>query len=143
MFTKQVSGQWQCPCGCGQSFLRETGLIHYADEGEAVYRLHFLKEDEEGPQLWLLLGTGSWLPSEPRGSWIAVHSWLKDGEVIARIEDPDVTPFDDTDVFGERLLMRDEVFGQPGGAEWVFRCHDLIIDRHQRTREFFGAHPAS
>lgn len=103
-----------------------------------MYRAHLLEMTEDDPHLWLLLGTGSWLPSEPRGSWITVHSWVTNGELIARIQDPEDSPFVDADAFDERRLRRDEVFGQVGGAEWVFKCHDLIVAHHPAVRRFLG-----
>jgi hypothetical protein len=93
-----------------------------------------------GPVLlcWLLLGTGSWLENEPRGSWIIVHSWVENRQIIARIKGPERSPFTSDDAFEERLLSREEVFAQPGGKEWVFRCHDLIVENHPEVSGFLG-----
>ena len=88
--------------------------------------------------MWLLLGTGSWIPNESLGSWITVHSWTGNGQVIARIEDPEKSPFTSVDAFDERLLMRDEVFAQTGGPEWVFRCHDLVVENLSEVSRFIG-----
>lgn len=136
LFTNQKADQWQCPCGCERSFPRHTGMLHYSESGEAVYRAHLLEEAKGEPHLWLLLGTGSWLEDEPLGSWIAVHSWIGNGQITARVEDPEKSPFTSGDVFEERLLTRDEVFAQPGGREWVFLCHDLIVENHPEVSRF-------
>ena len=138
LFTLQKAEDWPCPCGCKRTFPRHTGMVHYSDSGEAVYRAHLLEETEGDPHLWLLLGTGSWLEDEPLGSWITVHSWTGNGQVIARIEDPEKSPFTSEDAFDERLLSREEVFSQQGGKEWVFRCHDLIVENHPEVSGFLG-----
>ena len=138
MFTLQKEDKWACPCGCGRLFPRHTGMIHYSESGEAVYRAHLLEEVKGEPHLWLLLGTGSWLEGESSGSWITVHSWTGDGQITARVEDPEKSPFTTKDAFEERLLTRDEVFAQPGGKEWVFHCHDLIVENHPEVARFLG-----
>jgi hypothetical protein len=97
-----------------------------------------MEETKGDPHLWLLLGTGSWIDGEAMGSWITVHSWIGDGQIIARVEDPEGSPFKDADAFDERFLTRSEVFAQPGGKEWVFRCHDLIVQNHQSVSRFLG-----
>jgi hypothetical protein len=111
-------------------------MLHYSSTGEAVFRVHLLEKTAGEPHLWVLLGTGSWIPSETRGSWITVHSWVTDGELISRIEDPEDSPFSDADAFDERRLRRDEVFAQTGGPEWVFKCHDLIVEHHPAVKHF-------
>ena len=141
LFTLQNTDQWPCPCGCGRSFPRHTGMLHYSASGEAVYRAHLLEETKGEPHLWLLLGTGSWLEDEPLGSWIAVHSWTNNEQITARVEDPEKSPFSQEDAFGERLLTREEVFAQEGGNEWVFRCHDLIVENHPEVSSFLGLAP--
>lgn len=111
-------------------------MLHYSETGNAVFRAHLLEETAGDPQLWVLIGTGSWLPSETKGSWIAVRSWVADNELISRIQDPEDSPFSDADAFDERRLRRDEVSNQTGGPEWVFKCHDLIVEHHPAVKHF-------
>jgi hypothetical protein len=136
IFSDEKTDQWDCPCGCARSFPRVTALLHHGATGMVAMRAHLLEMTEGDPHLWLLLGTGSSLALESSGSWVTVHAWVNNGELIARIEDPESSPFVDADVFDERRLGRDEVFQQDGGAQWVFECHDFIVDHHPAIRQF-------
>ena len=137
IITKDKIENWPCPCGCGKEFPCHTGLLHYDGDSHAVYRALLMRESQEDPHLWVLLGTGPWFEGDERGCWLTLHSWVtSDGSLTTRIEDPGSSPFTPQDAFDERLLERDEVLGRSGASEWAFRCSDLLVDKHPAVSAF-------
>jgi hypothetical protein len=104
----------------------------YGKDHEVAFRAAQMFHAATGPHVWLLLGSGPWFRDDTRGCWVVIHSWIADGNVVTRIEDPIASPFREEDVFGERLLMRAEVLNQKGGAEWALeRNGELLIELEQ------------
>ena len=129
----------ECPCGCGKSFPRHTGSLDYSPGSFAVYRTWLMQEVEGEPHLWTLLGTGPWFDDDERGCWVTVHQWLDgSGNLAARVEDPEASPFSPADAADERRLTRDEVRSMDGASQWVFDCADLLVESHPAVRRFLG-----
>jgi len=120
-----------CDCGCGQVFPLYSGVLRYGAENLVAFRAAHLIHDS-GPHLWLLLGSGPWFDGDG-GSWVTLHSWLAESEIIARVEDPDHSPFTDQHVYGEQRLTRDQVLSKQGGLEWAV----------ERREDFIRGHPPS
>ena len=125
-----------CRCGCAQVFPLFTGLLRYEADSTVAFRAAHLFHS--GPHLWLLLGSGAWLKNDSRGCWVTLHTWLADGNVIARIEEPQESPFSDADVFGERRLSRAEVLAQEGALNWAIERRDDLVQLHEPTRNFLN-----
>jgi len=123
-----------CRCGCGQVFPLYTGLLRYQADRSVAFRAAHLFHD--GPHLWLLLGSGPWFKNDARGCWVTLHTWVAEGKVIGRVEEPEESPFSDTDVFGEHRLGRDEVLAQEGALDWSIARRDDLMQLHEPSRNF-------
>jgi hypothetical protein len=97
-----------------------------------------LSDYHSGPHVWLLLGSGAWFKDDSRGCWVTLHTWIVDGKVTGKIEEPRESPFSDADVFGERRLSRAEVLAQEGALDWSIGRRDDLVQTHEPTRNFLN-----
>jgi hypothetical protein len=125
-----------CACGCAQVFPFYTGLLRYQTDRTVAFRAAHLFHS--GPHLWLLLGSGPWFKDDLRGCWLNLHTWIAEGKVIGRIEEPEESPFLEGDVFGERRLTRAEVLAQEGALDWAIARRDELVQLHEPTRNFLN-----
>ena len=123
-----------CRCGCGLVFPLYTGLLAYQPEGSVAFRMAHLFHS--GPHLWALLGSGPWSRNDSRGCWVTLHTWIAEGKVIARIEEPEHSPFSDADIFGEQRLTRGKVLSQEGGLSGQSRVATNLYSFMSRLTSF-------
>jgi hypothetical protein len=119
-----------CQCGCGQEARLLSGKFSYKVGRYAVFRTILLKCNESGPHVWSLLGKGSWFEDDNRDCWLTLHTWVKEDNLVTRVENPEDSPFPKLFEFSERLLTREEVLSQEGGKEWAFEVHDSLQTEH-------------
>ena len=131
--------QRACPCGCGQQYPLLMGVLRYGESSEALFVAALMHGKSEAPHLWTLLGTGPWFDNDTRGCWVTLHSWLADGNINSRVEDPSLSPFSDEDACDERRLLRDEVLGQKGAPEWAFERRQQLVAELPVVASHFGA----
>ena len=130
------SGSRECKCGCGQLFTIFSGLLRYGVDNLVAFHAAHLCHGESGPHLWLLFGSGPWFNDDPRGCWLTLHTSVAEGQIIAKVEEPDDSPFLEGECYGERRLTRDEVLSKPGGVEWAIMRRDDFIRHHQPSFAF-------
>lgn len=127
----------KCPCGCEQQFPMYTGFLRYGEDNSTAFRAAHLAHADTGPHLWLALGSGPWFEDDERGCWLVLHSWLADGNLVTRVEEPGDSPFRPEDVFDERLLTRAEVMSHDGGLQWAMERGEQFAVEHRPTSDFF------
>jgi hypothetical protein len=108
-----------CPCGCGNNMALFTGMLLYGQDNRvAVMAAHFA-HCPDGPSMWLQLGSGAWFAGDGRDCWTTLHMWVRDKEVVTRIEEPQDSPFWVNRDESSRYLTRDEVLSRQGGRDWA------------------------
>lgn len=130
------SGSRACRCGCGQIFPTFSGLLRYGLDNLLAFHAAHLSHEDGGPHLWLLLGSGPWFSDHPRACWLTLHTWIEEDKVIAKVEEPDNSPFSESDCYGERCLTRNEVLSKQGGLEWAIERRDDFVRHHQPSKAF-------
>jgi hypothetical protein len=125
-----------CSCGCGNQFLMFSGLLNYGSASEVAFRIAHLSHQDDGPHLWLLLGSGPWFEDDARGCWLTLHSWVTSESVTAKIEDPEYSPFLAEHVFDERRLSRQEVLSKAGALEWAIERREELLRLHPESWQF-------
>lgn len=134
---------FECQCGCRNVFPLFTGMLRYGAGSEVAFRVAHLSHEDSGPHLWLLLGSGPWFQDDSRGCWVTLHSWVSSENVIAKVEEPEQSPFTEQHAFEERRLSREEVLSQNGGLEWAIeRREDLLRLHPESSRFLLGKHGA-
>jgi hypothetical protein len=125
-----------CSCGCGNVFPLYSGLLQYGSGSEVAFRMAHLSHQGDGPHLWLLFGSGPWFKDDARGCWLTLHSWVASESVIAKIEEPEQSPFSVQHVFDERRLTRQEALSQPGALEWAIERREDLLRLHPESARF-------
>lgn len=125
-----------CSCGCGSVFPLYSGLLQYGSGSEVAFRMAHLSHQGGGSHLWLLLGSGPWFKDDARGCWLTLHSWISSESVIAKIEEPEQSPFSVRHVFDERRLTRQEVLSQSGALEWAIERREELLRLHRESWHF-------
>jgi len=125
-----------CRCGCGRTYPLYSGLLEYGSGSEVAFRAGHFWHPAQTHHLWLLLGSGPWFADDARGCWLILDSWIHDAELIARVEDPESSPFESEHIFDERFLTRSEVLARAGALEWAIGRRDELIQLHTQTRRF-------
>lgn len=139
MCIEQISSELRiCPCGCGQSFPIFSGSLRYNPEQIALFKAAHMQHCDSGPHIWLLIGSGPWFNGDERDCWVTLHLWVKEAEVITRIEDPNESPFWPSHSDEERYLTREEVLSQDGGKEWAINRRLDFEKHHEETAAFIN-----
>jgi len=111
-------------------------LLRYGLDNLLAFHAAHLSHEDGGPHLWLLLGSGPWFSDHPRACWLTLHTWIAEDKVIAKVEEPDNSPFSESDCYGERCLTRNEVLSKQGGLEWAIERRDDFVRHHQPSKAF-------
>jgi hypothetical protein len=130
------SGSIECPCSCNSVFPMFSGLLKYGTSNEVAFRIAHFSHEDSGPHLWLLLGSGPWFQDDTRGCWVTLHSWVASDSVIAKVEEPECSPFTAQHAFEERRLSREEVLSQNGGLQWAIERREELLRLHPESSRF-------
>lgn len=125
-----------CNCGCGPVFPTFSGLLRYGSDNLVAFHAAHLFHEGCGPHLWLIFGSGPWFSDDSRGCWLTLHAWVAEGQIVARVEEPDNSPFPESECYGERRLTRHEVFSRQGGLDWAIERRNDFVRHHQPSSVF-------
>lgn len=122
-----------CPCGCERKVPLLVGSIE-AELMSPSFRV-YLMDDGTGPNMWMMLHTGSWHDYECDCA-IIIHSVLGEDGITSYLEEQSDSPWKKIDIPELHFLSRDEVINQEGGKEWVFETFNYFLDNQAEVHEF-------
>jgi hypothetical protein len=118
---------------CGRPFSTVHGFLYEDGDAYAVYHA-LLQREHPSTEVALALSFGSWdedATGETR-SRVAVRVWPEADELRMQIEDPDQSPWDDSDMFG-RMLGRKAVVDGALRRE-VLSSAEFVVTHDQRVQ---------
>jgi len=133
MIQTETQKSVDCPCGCERKVSKLSGQIKM--DNSVPYYSAFLMNDGNGPNLWVMLHTGSWEPYKEDCAIIIQSIKEKEG-LRSYLSDQNESPWKNQDIEGLHFLSRDEVLAQKGGKEWVFEIHDYFVENQNEVAKF-------
>lgn len=128
-----------CPCGCEQSIPVFWGELQYGPDRRVAFAAAHMEHCDNGPHVWLLLGSGPWFADDERNCWVTMHLYTDEDNVVTRIEDPEESPFWRWERRQDRYLTREEVLSHEGGKEWAIDRRLDFEEHHVATADFLRA----
>jgi hypothetical protein len=118
---------------CGRPFSTVHGFLYEDGDAYAVYHA-LLQREHPSTQVALALSLGSWDEDATRDtrSRVGVRVWPEADELRMHIEDPDQSPWDDSDMFGRMLERKAVVDGAL--REEVLRSAEFVVAHDQRVQ---------
>jgi hypothetical protein len=118
---------------CGRPFSTVHGFLYEDDDAYAVYHA-LLQREHPSTQVALALSFGSWADDVTGDTRfrVGVRVWPEVDELRMRIEDPDQSPWDDSDVFGRMVERKAVVDGAL--REEVLRSAEFVVAHDQRVQ---------
>lgn len=115
-----------------------TGWLEYGTDSALAFRVAHFSHPDQGKNFWMLLGTGPWEESSDVGCWAVTKSWVVDDDLTFRVENATESPFDESHIFHERFLSRNEVLDKSGAVDWAVARRDELLALHPCSLEFLG-----